>query len=101
MASVFPTESCEELVRRSGIFSGFPYYVCRYTDLLVWCCDMLKLKAPVRELVDPKGMIDMVICHLEAFLHISGSRLRLLQIVSVFLIIWITGRRQLFKDLFL
>jgi len=58
-------------VRRSGIFDGFPYYVCRYTDLLVWCCDMLKRKPPVHELVDLKGMIDMVICHLEAFLHIT------------------------------
>jgi len=57
-------------VPRSGIFNGFPNYVCRYTDLL-WCCDMLKLKAPVHELVDLKGMIDIVICHLEAFLHIA------------------------------
>jgi hypothetical protein len=32
---------------------------------------MLKLNAPVHELVDLKGMIDMVICHLEAFMHIT------------------------------
>lgn len=84
----------EELMRRSGIFDGLPYYVCRYTDLLVWCCDslslVLKFKASVHELVDLKGMIDMVICHVRP-LHITGSRLRSLHnsvIRSHYLVHW-------------
>ena len=89
-----------EMSNKSNPVSLLPHHVCRYTDL-VWCCDMLKLKAPVHELVDLKGMIDMVICHLEAFLHITGSLLRLLQVVSVFLIILITEWRQLCRDFFL
>jgi hypothetical protein len=53
-----------ELMRRSGIFDSLPYYVCRYTDLLVWCCDSLRLVLKLKALVDLKGMKDMVICHL-------------------------------------